>query len=186
MEPITYAKQDEAAVQGLRLADADLIHTSVLLELSYVENKLQRALRLLDDKAEDGLAQLLLAQSRGITFVVNREDNPLVEAQMALQLAERMTEQGRDEAAKANLQLAKNHLELYRGLLAEGESEHVRKLQGEITRLQGDIGQKDAAETIRNFWDRVAGWFGRKPGEMQVTAGGAVTTQLDKKVKSQR
>jgi hypothetical protein len=180
MEPITDAKQDEAAVQGLRLADADLIHTTVLVELDYVENRLNRALKLLDKKAEDALAALIQAQSRGITFVVNREDNPLVEAQMALQLAERMSEQGREEAAKANLQLAKNHLELYRGLLARGESERVRKLQGEITKLQGDIGQKDAAETIRGFWDRVASWFSREAGEMQVTTEEAKTAQRDK------
>jgi len=169
MEPVTDAKQDEAAVQGLRLADADLIRTSILVELDYVESKLNRALKLLDDKPKDALAQLLLAQSRGVNFVVNKEDDPLVEAQMALQLAERMVEQGREQAAKANLQLAKNHLELYRGLLAKGKSEHVSKLQGEISKLQGEIGRKDAGESIRGFWDRVTGWFSSEPGEAQVT-----------------
>jgi len=85
----------------------------------------------------------------------------IVEAQMALQLAERMVEQGREAAAKANLQLAKNHLELYSGLLEKGKSEHVTKLQKEITKLQSEIGRKDAAESIRGFWDRVASWFVR-------------------------
>jgi hypothetical protein len=170
MEPVTDAKQDEAAVQGLRLADADLIRTSILVELDYVEGKLNRALKLLDDKPKDALAQLVLAQSRGINFVVNKEDDPLVEAQMALQLAERMVEQGREQAAKANLQLAKNHLELYRGLLAKGKSEHVSMLQGEISKLQGEIGRKDAAESIRGFWDRVTSWFIREPGEAQTTS----------------
>jgi hypothetical protein len=169
MEPITDAKQDEATVQGLRLADAELLHTSVLVELDYVENKLKRALNLLEDEPKDALAQLVLAQARGVNFTVNKEDNPLVEAQMALQLAERMVEQGRETAAKANLQLAKNHLELYGGLLAKGQSEHVAKLQGEITKLQREIGRKDAAESIRGFWDRVAGWFVREPGEMRQT-----------------
>jgi hypothetical protein len=89
---------------------------------------------------------------------------------MALQLAERMVEQGREAAAKANLQLAKNNLELYSGLLEGGKNEHVTKLQKEITRLQGDIGRKDAAESIRGMWDRVASWFVREPGEMRVTA----------------
>jgi hypothetical protein len=115
------------------------------------------------------LAQLQLAQSRGITFTVNKQDDPLIEAQMGLQLAERMVEQGRKEAAKANLQIAKNRLELYRGLLAEGKSEHVRELQDEISKLQSEISRKDAAETIRGFWDRVASWFVRQPGEMEVT-----------------
>ena len=55
---------------------------------------------------------------------------------MAIQVAERMSEEGREEAAKANLQVAKNYLEFYRGLLPSGKSEHVSKLEGEITKLQ--------------------------------------------------
>lgn len=169
MEPIADAKQDDASLQGLRLADAELLHTSMLVELGYIEGKLNRALKLLEDKPEDALTQLVLAQSRGVNFSVNKEDNPLVESQLALQLAERMVEQGREEAAKANLQLARNQLELYRGLLAKGESEHVKKLQDEISKLQGEIGRKDAAESIRGFWDQVAGWFSREPGETRAT-----------------
>src|SRR5208282_3569289 len=68
MEPITDAKQGEAAVHGVRLADAELIHTSVLVKLDYVESKLNRALRLLKDKPEDALAQLALAQSQGVDY----------------------------------------------------------------------------------------------------------------------
>jgi YfdX protein len=178
VEPITDAKQDEAAVQGLRLADAKLLHTSILLELDYVEGKLNRAIELVDDKPKDALALLMLAQSRGLNFVVNKEDSPLVEAQIALQLAERMVEQGREAAAKANLQLAKNHLELYIGLLAKGKSEHVAKLQREITKLQSEIGRKNAAESIRGFWDQVAGWFVQEPGEMRQTPAKAEKAEL--------
>lgn len=179
VEPITEAKEEAAELAGVRLADADLLHTSVLVELDYVERKLNRALKLLEegDGVENAVAQLLLAQSHGVSFDVNKEENPLVNAQMALQLAERMVEQGREEAAKANLQLAKNHLELYRGLLAKGESEHVRKLQGEITRVQGAIASKDAAETIRGFWDRVTSWFAQAPGEMRATSTEAGSPQ---------
>ena len=186
VEPIADAKQDEAAVQGLRLADANLVRTSVLLELDYVESKLNRALRLLEDKPEDALAQLVVAQSRGVNFAVNKEDDPLIEAQMALQLAERMVEQGRDEAAKANLQLAKNHLEIYSGLLAEGKSDNVAKLQGEISKLQGEIGRKGAAESIRGFWDQVAGWFTQEPGEMQQTPVEADKGESDKVVTAKK
>ena len=78
MEPITDAKQGEAAVHGVRLADAQLLHTSVLVKLDYVESKLNRALKLLKGKPEDALAQLVLAQSQGIDYVVNRQDDPLV------------------------------------------------------------------------------------------------------------
>jgi hypothetical protein len=116
-----------------------------------------------------------------VTFLVNKEDDPLVKAQMALQLAERMAEQGREEAAKANLQFAKNFLELYRGLLPQGKSEHVSKLQGEITRLQIEIGGKDAAKTIRGFWDRVASWFVRESGEARATTSEAQPSPSEKK-----
>ena len=60
MEPITDAKQGEAAVHGVRLADAELLHTSVLVKLDYVESKLNRALKLLKEKPEDAMAQLAL------------------------------------------------------------------------------------------------------------------------------
>jgi hypothetical protein len=167
LEPITNAKQDDGSVQGIRLADATLVHTSVLVKLDYLESKLNRALKLLQDKPEDALTQLVLAQSRGLDYILNKQDDPLVKAQMALQLAERMAEEGRPEAAKANLKLANNLLELYRGLTAPGDSEQITKLQEEIAKLQGDIGRKDAARSIRAYWDRVASWFVRKPGEMR-------------------
>lgn len=169
MEPISDAKQGEAAVHGVRLADAELLHTSVLVRLDYVENKVNRALRLIKDKPEDAVAQLALAQSQGVDYVVNRQDDPLVKVQMALQVAERMSEEGREEAAKANLQVAKNYLEFYRGLLPVGKTEHVSKLEGEITKLQGEIGRKGASSTIRGFWDRVASWFVRNSGETRAT-----------------
>ncbi len=185
MEPITDAKQGEAAVHGVRLADAELLHTSVLVKLDYVESKLNRALKLLKGKPEDALAQLALAQSQGIDYVVNRQDDPLVKAQMALQVAERMSEEGREEAAKANLQVAKNYLEFYRGLLPSGKSEHVSKLEGEITKLQSQIGSKGAASSIRGFWGRVASWFVRKPGEMHATTANPDASGSSKDVATQ-
>jgi hypothetical protein len=181
LEPIADAKQGEATVHGVRLTEAELLHTSVLLDLQYVESKLNRALKLLNDKPADAAAQLQLAQSKGLEFVVNKQDDPLVAAQMALQLAERMAEEGREEAAKANLQLAKNYLEIYRGLLPKGSSEHIAKLMEEISKLQERVGQKGAATTIRGYWDRVANWFVRKPGETHTTSKAAEPAQPEKR-----
>jgi len=169
VEPITDAKQEAAEVRGLRLADADVLHTSVLVELDYVERKLNQAAKLLKEEPEKALDQLVLAQTHGVTFKVNKEDNPLVAAERALQLAERMVEQARPEAAKENLQLAKNHLVIYRGLIAKSEQEKVRTLEKDITKLQGQIGKEGAAEKIREFWDRVAGWFTSQPGMAEKT-----------------
>lgn len=52
---------------------------------------------------------------------------------------------------------------------AKGETEEVLKLQQEISKLQGEMGSKDAAKSIRGFWGRVTNWFARKPGEMHQT-----------------
>ena len=165
IEPIADAKQEDLAARGVQLADAQLIRTSVLLELDYVEGKLQRALKLLGEDRERALAEMVLAQVRGVTFAVNEEDDPLVEAQSALQLAERMVEQGRYEAAKANLSLASARLDLYATLVPKERTGRITELQDDITRLLGDIRQEGGAEKIRSFWDRVASWFRREPGE---------------------
>jgi hypothetical protein len=170
VEAITDAKRDAASVKGVRLADADLVHTSVLLELDYVEGRLKRALNALPAKPADALKQLVLAQSQGVTFSVNKEDNPLVAAQLALQLAEQMVKEDQVEAAKANLQLAKNQLVLYRGLVGKHESDDVKKLEEDISKLQGNIETADAAANIRGFWDRVANWFSREHREMRTTS----------------
>ena len=165
LEPIADAKQEDLAARGVQLADAQLIHTSVLLELDYVEGKLQRALKLLGEDRERAQAEMVLAQARGITFAVNEEDDPLVEAQSALQLAERMVEQGRYEAAKANLSLASARLDLYATLVPKESTGRIAELQDDIARLSGDIRQEGSAKKIRSFWDRVASWFRREPGE---------------------
>lgn len=165
IEPIAEAKEDAATVKGVRLAEAQQLRTSVLLDLSYVDRKISRAIALLKEEQDEALDELLLAQARGVSFEVNKQDDPLVDAQAALQIAERMVEQERYEAAKANLQLAKNYLEVYRSLISKDDAEKVRDLEKEIMELHNDMQQGQAAEKIRGFWDRVTGWFMRAPGE---------------------
>ncbi len=170
VEALTDAKRDAANVTGVRLAEADLLHTSVLLELDYVEGKLMKALHSLPDNSDEARQQLELAQMDGISYVVNKQDNPLVAAQMALQLAEQMIKQQRIEAAKANLQEAKNQLVLYRGVVGEREDDEVKKLEADITKLQANIGKTTAAEEIRGFWNQVANWFSREHRETRTSA----------------
>jgi YfdX protein len=59
VEPIVEAKRDEAALKGLKLAEADVIRTSVLVDLGFVERKLKRATELIakPKEASDELAQ---------------------------------------------------------------------------------------------------------------------------------
>lgn len=171
LEAVVDKKKEEASLKGVRLADAELIHSSALLDLSYVERKVDRALALLNNEPADALAQLLYAHSRGVQFVVNREDDPLVKAQSAIRLAERMVREGKHEAAEENLNLAKLHLETYRSVLGEEASARVKELQDEIEALAGRTAEAGSAKEIRGFWDRVTSWFQDEPGAAHVTTG---------------
>jgi hypothetical protein len=164
VEPLVEAKKDQAALKGLKLADADVIHTAVLADLSYIERKLARAAQLLNNP-EQAAAQLALAQDVGIRFSARKEDNPLVEVQQALRLAERMVQEKKYEGAKANLQIAKLRLEAYRGLIGAAEAKPAGDLEKEIEKLSAQIEQPGGAEKIRGMWDKATSWFKREPGQ---------------------
>jgi hypothetical protein len=182
VEAIADAKQDAAAVKGVRLADADLIRTSVLVDLDYVDAKLKQAKDALPDKPKDALAQLALAHSNGIEFAVNKQDDPLVAAQMAVQLAEQMVKQDRPDAAKANLQQAKNYLVMYRGLIGDEENEDIGKLEADISKLQANIEKSGAAEEIRGFWDRIVNMFSRGERETRTSTEDTRTSTDENKL----
>jgi hypothetical protein len=173
VEPIIDAKENAAALKGLRLADANVIHTSVLADLSYIERKLNRAATLLDEP-DEALVQLSLAQTRGVQLVVNQADDPLVEVQHALRLAERMVEEGKHEAAQDNLRLAQIQLGTYRALLGKEAAKAVKALEDDITALMTKTEEKDAAAKIREFWERAISWFREEPGQAHVVEEGEV------------
>ena len=168
VEPIIEAKKDEAALKGVKLADADLIHTSVLVDLSYVERKLKRAVELMA-KPQDAAAELTAAQTQGIKFYAHKEDSPLVETQYALRLAERMVREKKYEGARANLQAAKLRLEAYRALVDDAAGKPVADLEKEIQKLSGDVQSPGAADKIRAMWDKAASWFKRESGQAHQT-----------------
>ena len=111
---------------------AEVTHTVVNLDLSYIERKLNRCLKLLDEKPEDALAQLVLAQNTGVRFSLNKSDHPLVEAQSAMRLAQNIAEQERFEAANAIQTLARNQSERFRGLMGKSADEKVADLDEEM------------------------------------------------------
>jgi hypothetical protein len=189
VEPIVDAKEEAAALKGLRLAEADIIHTSVLADLSYIERKLNRAVALLD-KPEDALAQLSLAQTRGIELVVNQADDPLVEVQHALRLAERMVEEGKHEAAQDNLRLAQIRLGTYRALLGKDAGKAAKQLEDDIVALMPKTEEKGAAGKIRAFWERVVSWFRQEPGQAHKVEtdsdGESARAETDKKEKKSK
>jgi hypothetical protein len=80
-----------------------------------------------------------------------------------------MVKQDRPEAAKANLQQAKNYLVMYRGIIGEEKNDEVQKLEADISNLQANIERGGAAGEIREFWDQVVGWFARDNRETRAT-----------------
>ncbi|MEI9898114.1 MAG: YfdX family protein [Chthoniobacter sp.] len=169
VEPLVEAKKDQAALKGLKLADADVIHTSVLADLGYIERKLARASQLLS-KPEEAAAQLALAQDVGIRFTAHKEENPLVEVQHALRLAERMVQEKKYEGAKANLEAAKLRLDAYRGLVGASEAKSAADLEKEIEKVSGELEKPGVAGRIRGMWDKATSWFTRETGQAHETA----------------
>jgi hypothetical protein len=182
VEPIVEAKKDQAALKGLKLADADIIHTSMLADLSYIERKLARAAQLLN-KPEEAAAQLALAQNIGIRLAMRKEDSPLVEVQHALRLAERMVQEKKFEGAKANLQLAKLRLEAYRGLVGTAEAKPAAELEKEIEKVSGELEKPGVADRIRGMWDKATSWFKREAGQAYDTSAPADKGQEKKEAK---
>ena len=172
VEPVIEARSGEASLKGLRLADADVIRKSVLVDLGYIERKLKRAGELMD-KPQEALAELKHAQAIGVHFHARKEDAPLIDVQYALTLAERMVAQNNYEAAKDNLQVAKQRLEVYRQLLGKNASRAVTDLEKEIEKISGALREADAASLLRHVWGRVTSLFSQEPGQAHETSPAA-------------
>lgn len=169
VQPILDVRWDRATVEGVQVADVDLLHTSVLADIGYIERRLRQAKAKIQSP-DEAREELVFAHMRGLRFSVDKQDNPLLDAQRALRLAERMAEDGNYKAAEANLVVARNHLTIYSGLVSSNGKEAVASLQKEIKDLEGDLDEKSAG-LIRGFWQRVTGWMSDEPGEAVVTDG---------------
>jgi len=173
VEPIVEAKRDEAALKGLKLAEADVIRTAVLVDLGFVERKLKRATELVA-KPKEASEELAQAQSQGVRFYTHKEDSPLVDVQHALRLAERMVREKKYEGAKANLQTAKLQLEAYRALVGDAAGQSASTLEKDIQKLSGELQTPGAADKIGGMWDKVASWFRREAGQARQTTTNSV------------
>lgn len=184
VEPVIEAKKDEAALKGIKLADAELVRTAVLVDLNFAERKLKRALELIA-KPQEATAELTQIQTAGVRFYAHKGDSPLVDVQHALRLAERMVREKKYEVAKANLQTAKLQLEAYRALVDTGSGQPVADLEKDIQKLSSEVQTPGAADKIRGMWDKVTGWFTRESGQAhQTTTGSANPPQAVQKTTS--
>jgi hypothetical protein len=166
INPILDIQKEQATLEGVKLADADLIYTTVLADIRYLERKVNRAIAQLNEP-EKALAQLTDAQNNGIKIRIDKEDHPLVAAQSALRLAERQVQEKKYKGAKVNLQQANIYLETYRTIVGKAESKAIKQLKGEIEKVSGELEAVGAAEEIRGFWHRVTSWFRHQPGEAE-------------------
>lgn len=169
VEPIIEAQKDDAALKGVKLTEAQIIHTAVLVDLNYAERKLKRALELIS-KPQEAAAELALIDNDGVHFYAHKEDNPLVQVQQALRLAERMVREKKFEGAKANLVTARLQLETYRSLAGTDAGVGVSDLEKSIQKLSGELQTPGAADQIRGMWDKVTSWFKRESGQALQTA----------------
>jgi hypothetical protein len=53
--------------------------------------------------------------------------------------------------------------------------EKVKKLQDDIAELSGKLAVQDAADKVREFWERVVSWFQEKRGQAVTTDNEAET-----------
>jgi len=174
LAPIREAQQDEPRVAGVRVVESERISTEVVADLAYVDARLRRALKALDDKKPDeAAAALLLAQVKGVDFRYTKEDAPLAEARDAIWLAKRALEENNSIQAQANLQVARQWLEIYRQVLPEDQRQDVNQMMSEVNQLgdklrkemNSSTGQANRAHqgnTLTKWWDQVNSWFRKK------------------------
>jgi hypothetical protein len=118
VEPIIEAKKNEASLKGLKLANADMSHTAVLVDLSFLERKLKRATGLMA-KPQEASAELAQARSQGRSVLRPQR------GQSSGRGATCASPSGMNGAGeeirrrKANLQLEKIQLGAYRALVDE-------------------------------------------------------------------
>ncbi|MEX2577779.1 MAG: hypothetical protein WD342_01875 [Verrucomicrobiales bacterium] len=188
IEPVLDAKDEEsstlaaAELKGMRLADAEVINASFLLDLGYVERKINRALEQIG-QIDEALASVILAQTGGVSFVTNKEESPLIDAQSALRLAERMIEDQRYETAEENLRLARLHLETYRQAISDQAGEKAKEMQSQIEQLFGKLEEEGAGKKVRGFWNRMTSWFANQPDETEPTGDSSAANEEQEAVK---
>jgi hypothetical protein len=63
--------------------------------------------------------------------------------------------------------LARVQLDAYRTIVGEIPAKAALDLNQEINAIRDKVREPGAADKIREYWNRVAGWFKQEPGEAQ-------------------
>jgi hypothetical protein len=139
-------------------AGASPVHSagsSGLLDLGWVEPRLRRASELLERSPEGALAHLVVAQVGGIRPAGPADIDPLVEAGIALHLAERLLAERRFEAARMNLRAALARVAVHGARSGGARSVALRDLEDELADAVTHADREGAMERIQAASRRV-------------------------------
>ena len=158
---------------ALGIIRADIVYSTAKLDIQLARMMLNRAKRDLNDGKNDAADEALMAlQSQGVLFVLEEIDLPLEEVGDNLKLAETELKEGKDEEAKAALNLAVDDLKRYEKLVGEKRGSEVKTLHQEIDKLtvelsKGNLSDADRqkhASRISEWWHTATNWMkGTKP-----------------------
>jgi hypothetical protein len=172
LAPIIAAKQDAIEVAGVRLVDSATITTQAVADLGFVEAQLGRAFKALERKeVEAAFKALAVAQVRGVELFASKEDSPLAEARDAMWLTRRALEENNAAQARANLEVARQRLRLYREVAPKDRQTDVDRMGKEIDQLEVQLRQETAQQpashaersrqgnVVTQWWEQVNRWF---------------------------
>jgi hypothetical protein len=157
----------KAELEGKEYLGSINLNATMLVDLGYVERKVQYAMQLIDDNQnEKAKQQLLLAKSYGVDVRFSEAENPLVDAQKAFNQAEKMVHDEKYDATIMNLNVAKIKLQEYAELAGESKADEAQQLRTEIDKLVGNIKEKGAFGKIHALWHKTTGLFERHPSQV--------------------
>ncbi len=178
--PILAAKREQESeandVAGIQVIESEAITTEVIADLNLIEAQLHRAVKALEEnKPEEASKALAWAQVQGVGFHSHREDTPLAEARDAIWLAKRALEENNTVQARANLNIARRQLEVYRQVLPEDQRKDVTQMMTEVGQLEAKLRQEanqaqpashaertSQGNSAARWWDQVNSWFKKR------------------------
>jgi len=156
----------KSAIEGKEFLGRINLNATVLADLGYIEQKIQYAMQLVDDSQnEKARQQLLLAKSLGTDVRFSETENPLVDAQKAFNVAEKMVHEKKYDAARMNLNMAKIKLLTYAELAGKHNAGEAQQLRTEIDMLIGKLNERGAAGKIHAMWHKTMRLFEKHPSQ---------------------
>jgi YfdX protein len=178
--PILAAKREQESeandVAGIQVIESEAITTEVVADLNLIEAQLRRAVKALEEnKPEEASRALAWAQVQGVGFHSHREDMPLAEARDAIWLAKRALEENNTVQARANLNIARRQLEVYRQVVPEDQRKDVTQMMTEVSQLEAKLRQEanqtqpashaertSQGNSAARWWDQINSWFKKR------------------------